>query len=169
MPITRYQLDQALLSPSRLGGVLRELGRIDKAYVDQPNVDLNEAIASALESIGVIPADRSAVDDYDLARVADGAVVRFLDIAEIRALEGLVAWHASRPRATRFPDWQIDRHGNSGEWLLSILKQKQARHDMAARQGSAEAARFARGIRRTLRMTGHLDRRRGIRGPSSDD
>jgi hypothetical protein len=159
MALTRYQAEQALLSPSRLKGVMRELSLVDPAdpegplaYVDRPNADLNEPLASALESIGSPPADRSAVSDYDLEKVADSSVGRFLDLAEILAIEGFVMWLAARPRAERFPDWSIDRVGASGEWLLSILKQKQARYDAMWKGGGPEAARMDRGIRHTLKM-----------------
>jgi hypothetical protein len=162
MAMNRFQVEYALLSPTRLRGVMRELGLSDPADPtspvadpDAPNADLNEAIASALESIGVVPADRSAVVDSDLARVSDASAGRFIDLAEIRALEGFVVWLAARPRAERTPDWSIDRVGASGEWVLSILKQKQDRYDSIWKGGGPEAAKMDRGIRHVLKTHRH--------------
>jgi hypothetical protein len=152
MSLTRYQVDQALVAPSRLMGTLIALGLEKNAYVDRPNADLNEPIASALESVGVVPADRSFVTDDDLAKVSDAAAGRFIDLAEIRALEGFIAWQATRPARERFPDYSVDRVGASGESLLSILKRKQDRYDSLWKGGGPKAAKMERGIRHTLRM-----------------
>lgn len=156
MALTRYQMDAALVAPSRLRGVLLELGLSADAADGEPNPDLAEAIAAALESVGIVPADRAVPSDEDLARVGDALAPRLVDLAEIRALEGFALWLTARPYAERWPDWSVQRAAATGQMLDNLIGRKQARYDATwASAGRPRAAQLPRGIRHVLR----LDRR----------
>jgi hypothetical protein len=92
------------------------LAGLDAATVDGTNADLNDPIASALEYLGVSPADRSAVTDADLAvfDASDGA--RVLELVRIFTLTTCRDQAVALPQSQRWEDYQVDRGGLLVNW-----------------------------------------------------
>lgn len=137
MALTRLAVETAMAGQGRLREVLQSLGR--SLVTTGANPDLNEPMAAALESFGILPIDRSAVSDADLAKLDDSIIPAYLDLVEIRALEFFANAIAVKSRKQQWEDYSIDRTDQM-EWLLQLLKLKQDRYDGRVNLGAGPAA-----------------------------
>lgn len=84
MTITRAHAEQVLTR--RLGAILTAAG-LDGESGAGTNPDLNDPLGWALRQIGKSVAVITAVSDTDMTGVSTSEVDKFLDLAELRALE----------------------------------------------------------------------------------
>jgi hypothetical protein len=84
MAITREQIEKTLVK--RAG---KRMSFVDMSTsVDGSNDDLNDPISTALQRMGISPADITNIQDSDLTGVED--VLQLIDLAELRLLENIL-------------------------------------------------------------------------------
>jgi hypothetical protein len=159
MSLTRVGVEKAMVS--RLKEVLTKLKR--STVTDGANPDLNDPVASALEWFGILPTDRTAVADADLANLDDTLQGRYLDLVELRALETFAANAISlSARTQQWEDYRIDRTDQM-QWLLQMIEFKQKQWNDRYNTPNAPAAiEMDSGIRHKLHL--HRGRRRPASG-----
>lgn len=134
--LTRTQLDAALVA--RVGSLMEWAGLSTAITPGQPLASTNEAIASALEELGVNPADRSLVTTEDLARFADAMQGQVVDLAEIRVVEACESRGAGQPLRRRWDDYEEDFGRYTSASLSATLARKRA--DYRSRYGGRVSA-----------------------------
>jgi hypothetical protein len=83
MALTRAALEKTLLSRAR-----RRMEFVGmSATFNGDNDDLNDPIATALQRMGIAPADITNIQDGDLATVEN--ILQLIDLAELRLLENI--------------------------------------------------------------------------------
>jgi|DewCreStandDraft_4_1066084.scaffolds.fasta_scaffold78472_2 hypothetical protein len=83
MTVTRVAIETVLVSRTR-----KRMDFVGMSVVpDGHNADLNDPISTALQRMGITPADITQIQDSDLATVED--VSQLLDLAELRLLENI--------------------------------------------------------------------------------
>ena len=85
MALTRAQVELLLLKRAAKRMAFVEM---DAVTCDGSNEDLAEPISTALQRMGIAPADITDPQDSDLTAVED--VLQLLDLAEVRLLENIV-------------------------------------------------------------------------------
>lgn len=130
--------DIELAVVSRCGNLAAEAG-LDGVTVDGTNADMNDPIADALEALNRAPANRSAVSDADVLRVAPLEQRHCLALAELRYLESALF------NLTLFDEkWvnQSDAKSQLGKRLECAIA---ARRDVIARRWGDTGGPFASG------------------------
>lgn len=92
-----------------------------------PDADLNEPLATALDELGLPPADRSLVVDADIASLQPAWQGRLIDLCEIRTLETALQQLVGRPRSIQWEDYRKDQ-GDPYRDLLGVIDLKWQRY-----------------------------------------
>ncbi|MDD2921788.1 MAG: hypothetical protein PHQ36_05825 [Anaerolineales bacterium] len=85
MALTRTQIEKLLVK--RASKRMAFVG-MDGITDDGTNADLNEPISTALQRMGIAPADITEIKDADLTRVENP--LELIDLAELRLLENIL-------------------------------------------------------------------------------
>ena len=113
MPATLAWAEQALLQPTRAGGLYLSLGADITNGGVTPNPFLADALTGSLVFCGYPPADPTGPGDADIAALVGtpdpGTNAtnwqKFLDIAEVKLLEGATLLIATKPTSVEWPDF----------------------------------------------------------------
>jgi hypothetical protein len=159
--LTRVSLETSTVSRVRFGLAAAGLSTAR----DGTNDDLNESFAKALGYFGATAADRSRVQDADLAAVPATLEEQFLDWVEIDALELCRTALLFAPQRVEWEDYQEDRE-QALAYLVETLTQKRAEY---ASRYDREAAPRVGAIEDTVKHPFRTDqwfagRRRGRDG-----
>jgi hypothetical protein len=121
MPLTRTQVERAEVS--RLRAFLEAAGL--STATDGTNPDLNEPMAATLNRFGVVPADRSAVTDDDLAPVGDTPYLQglFLAWVELDALAACQFAILAKPEMQQWASY-TEQWGTAKDAVAAALKAK---------------------------------------------
>jgi hypothetical protein len=123
--LTRAAADRVLASPTRCRAVMLRAGMTADPAVT-PNPDLDDPLATALEQLGLPPADRLSVTDADLARAGPNGGPRLLDLAEIAVLEGCVTAVSSSARRKKWGEDETEYSSSQGADLSKLIEIKRA-------------------------------------------
>lgn len=113
--LTRYQYEVILVA--RCKGPLARASMSVVTDPANPNLDLNEPLATALDELGVPPGDRSLVIDADFTRLSPALQGRYIDLAEIRTLETAYQQVVMNPQLVQWEDYRTDQGSN---WLTAL-------------------------------------------------
>lgn len=125
MPLTRAYCEKVAVK--RVGA--KSLQLIEMAYTfvqGQPNDDLNDPIATALDHFKVVPADITNIVDSDLAQLPADLQVRYLDYLEIQVLQTMQNHLAARPQILQYKDGKTDWGTQFREDLTNTLASRVA-------------------------------------------
>lgn len=103
-PLTRYYVEKVTVG--RCKGLLTQAKLSTALDPDTPNEDLSDPLATALEELGVLPADRSNVTDTDLLAISPSLQARFLDLVELRALETALQQIVAAAQSVQWEDYR---------------------------------------------------------------
>lgn len=117
MALTRAQIETVLVS--RCKKRMEFVGF--NIAVNGNNADLNDPIFSALQMIGVNPADISNVADSDLTTVTD--ISKLCDLAEVRLLENILG---NSDKVTLQAASGTEHFSQANDALEKIIARKQA-------------------------------------------
>jgi hypothetical protein len=124
-PLTRLQVE--VMVSSRCRAPMSLAGMATAAPGGPVSDDLNEPLATALDDLGLPPADRSNVVDSDLVLVRPDWQGRLVDLAEIRTLETALQGLVGRAKSIQWEDYRKDQ-GDPYAQLAGLIDLKWKRY-----------------------------------------
>ncbi|MBI5954371.1 MAG: hypothetical protein HY865_22165 [Chloroflexi bacterium] len=117
MALTRAQVESILVSRCKKRMVFVEFA----ITTNGSNADLNDPICTALQVMGINPANIASVADSDLATVTDAA--KLCDLAEVRLLENILG---NSDKVTLQAASGTEHFSNANDALEKMIARKQA-------------------------------------------